>query len=88
MSELPPQSPPRTHHAVPAELLHDLRTPIGHVIGYAELLSEELKAGGHPEYLPHLQKILTAAQQLIKLMEENFEAVRGADRRMGNEPRS
>ena len=41
-------------HAVPAELLHDLRTPLGQIIGYAELLVERAQDAGDDALVPDL----------------------------------
>ncbi len=32
-----------------AQLRHELRTPLNHIIGYTELLLEELEDGGKPD---------------------------------------
>ncbi len=68
--------PEKARHPLPSELLHDLRTPLNHIIGYSEMLIEEAK-DGHDEMLPHLQKIHAAGQQLLALMNDNLEAGRG-----------
>ena len=59
-----------------AKLRHDLRTPINHILGYSELLQEELTERGVSE-LGDLEKIQTAARQLLdiigtRLNEENL----------------
>lgn len=72
--EIPPHIIEKIQHALPPGLLHDLRTPLGHVIGYAELLTEQVEDAGCPDLLPYIQKINTAAHQLLKLMEENFQS--------------
>ncbi|MEO5579687.1 MAG: histidine kinase dimerization/phospho-acceptor domain-containing protein [Gemmatimonadaceae bacterium] len=74
MTELPASKDATVQHAVPAQLLHDLRTPVGHIMGYAELLIEEMNAAGHEEFIPHLEKIRTASQQLVGLIKDNFQA--------------
>jgi signal transduction histidine kinase len=61
-------------HAVPAELLHDLRTPLGHIIGYTELLMEQVEEEGHDAYAAYLQKVHTAGDQMLALLEGNFHA--------------
>ncbi len=59
-----------------AKLRHDLRTPINHIMGYSELLEEDLKDRGVKD-LDDLTKVQTAARQLLELIEtrlsdENF----------------
>ena len=48
-------------------LQHEVRTPIGQIIGYAELLGEELEERGAEDLAPDLEKIRTAAQRLLDL---------------------
>ena len=43
MSELPKPIEERVQHMLPRNLLHDLRTPLGHILGYSELLIEEMQ---------------------------------------------
>jgi light-regulated signal transduction histidine kinase (bacteriophytochrome) len=58
-----------------AELRHTLRTPINHMIGYAELLLEESK---HPEGSePLLSKIVVAAQQVLALVQHHLQTGEG-----------
>ncbi len=73
MSDLPPPSG-IVQHPLPAQLIHDLRTPLGHVKGYAELLREQAREAGDTEYLPFIEKIQTAAEQLLALINANFTA--------------
>jgi PleD family two-component response regulator len=62
-------------HPLPSGLLHDLRTPLNHIIGYSELMIEEAQ-GEDPSslLLPHLQKVSAAAHHMATLITENFEA--------------
>jgi signal transduction histidine kinase len=76
IDDLPPHIAEKVQHALPPDLLHDLRTPLGHVLGYAELLQEQAQEAGCPDLLPYIQKINTAAHQLLKLMEDNFQSSR------------
>jgi len=48
-------------------LQHEVRPPISQIMGYAELLEEELEDLGAAELVPDLQKICTAAQRLLDL---------------------
>jgi len=47
---------------------HDLRNPINAIIGYGEMLLEDIEAEIHPEACVNLQKILTSAQRLLILI--------------------
>jgi signal transduction histidine kinase len=68
-------------HPLPPELLHDLRTPLGQIIGYAELLVERAEEGGDDALVPDLRKVSAAGYRLVALLEERFSAapVGGAD---------
>jgi adenylate cyclase len=48
-------------------LQHEVRTPISQIIGYAELLEEELEERGAADLSPDLQKIREAANRLLDL---------------------
>jgi CheY-like chemotaxis protein len=55
-----------------SNLRHDLRTPVGHIMGYAELIEEDmddetLKASHHD-----LQAIHTAGQKLLAMIDQFF----------------
>ncbi|MEO7501476.1 MAG: histidine kinase dimerization/phospho-acceptor domain-containing protein [Gemmatimonadaceae bacterium] len=79
MTELPPAIEERIQHMLPPNLLHDLRTPLGHILGYSELLIEQMKDAGHEEYIPYLEKVKKAGHQLLEMMTDNFQATRPAD---------
>jgi adenylate cyclase len=53
-----------------AQLRHELRTPLNHIIGYTELLLEELAAGGKPELTAGLTALRIDARQLLTLLNE------------------
>jgi adenylate cyclase len=57
-------------HAFGARIRHDLRTPVGAVIGYAEMLLEEAEDGGDPAYVGDLRRILSAGQKLLELIDD------------------
>lgn len=57
-----------------AALRHDLRTPIGHIIGYAEMLIEETEESGLASS-PDLEKIRVAGQRLLTLVDERLRSV-------------
>lgn len=56
----------------PDRVDRDLRAPLGEVISFAERLGQEARAGGTEDFAADLDKILTAARQLLRLVEENF----------------
>lgn len=53
-------------------LSHELRTPVTHIIGYGELLSEQCDEIGQPELKLDLAKIVAAAHTWLALMEAHF----------------
>jgi signal transduction histidine kinase len=81
MSELPKHIEERIQHQLPPGLLHDLRTPLGHILGYSELLIEQMREEGHEEFIPYLEKIGRAGHQLLALMTDNFQATRSSGAR-------
>jgi signal transduction histidine kinase len=59
---------------LPAVLLHDLRTPLGQIIGYTELLVERAQDAGDEALVPDLQKVSAAGYRMVALLEERFSA--------------
>ncbi|GAB4171784.1 MAG: SpoIIE family protein phosphatase [Terrimicrobiaceae bacterium] len=51
-----------------AKLRHDLRTPVNHILGYSELLAEELEDAGVPRPAD-LGKIEAAARKILELID-------------------
>ncbi len=51
-------------------LCHELRTPVNHIVGYAELLDEQAEDRGLARLLPDLRKIADAGHTWLGLMEE------------------
>jgi adenylate cyclase len=51
-----------------AQARHDLRTPVNQILGYAELLQEEMEDRGITDVIPDLVKIQTAAKNQIELI--------------------
>ena len=49
---------------------HELRTPLNAVILYSELLQEEAADAGAEDFIPDLEKIRTAGQQLLALIND------------------
>ena len=53
-----------------ARLRHDLRTPLHQIIGYAELLEDEVRDAGQEEYVADLAKIRDAARRALEFVDE------------------
>jgi len=61
-----------TSHTAPgsnpvAALRHDLRTPVNHIVGYAEMLLEDLDGPGHEARRASLEATLKAAKDVKSL---------------------
>jgi signal transduction histidine kinase len=52
-----------------ARLRHDLRTPVNHILGYAELLLEDATEHHLESLLPSLQRIQSGGRQLLDTIE-------------------
>jgi signal transduction histidine kinase len=74
MSDVPGAIGEAAQHDLPCELVHDLRSPLGVIMGYSELLIEQLHEAGHDEFVPGLERIRAAGYQLLALIEENFQS--------------
>lgn len=53
------------NNASAKNLRHELCTPINQIIGYSEMLEEEVSADGHHQYVDDLKKIGIAARNLL-----------------------
>ena len=53
-----------------ANMSHELRTPLNAIIGYSEMLKEEAEDVGQTAFLPDLDKIHTAGQHLLALIND------------------
>src|SRR3954447_16860842 len=71
--ESPAADTPRT--SVSPQLLHDLRSPLNHIIGYSEMLTEETEGQG---FATDIEKIRAAGHRMLALIEENFTSAREA----------
>jgi PAS domain S-box-containing protein len=60
----------RAKSAFLANMSHELRTPMNAIIGYSEMLEEELSDEGHDEYLPDIAKIQGAGRHLLSLIND------------------
>jgi len=67
MSRNSPQDLP-SQHALPAQFLHDLRTPLNQIIGYSEMLAEQAQEEGQTALVPDLKKIQSAGRQLLAVL--------------------
>ena len=67
-----PTPEPATFNRRTAELRHTLRTPINHMIGYAELLLEDSQRPQESE--PCLTTILGCAQQVLTLVQRHLQS--------------
>ncbi len=54
-------------------LLHQMRTPIGQILGYSEMLEEEARERGQDDFVPDLEKIRNAANKLLSFVTDTFE---------------
>ncbi len=57
-----------------SKIRHDLRTPVGHVIGYSEMIEEELEEAGKKDHAHDLQAIQNAGQRILALIDDHFGA--------------
>ncbi len=57
-----------------AELRHDLRTPIGLVLGYGEMVQEELTEAGRLDLAADVEKIRAAGQRLLEMVGQRLSA--------------
>jgi signal transduction histidine kinase len=64
------------HDTVLSNIRHNLRTPLNQIIGYSEMLQEEGEDLGLEAYVPDLQKIHSAGNQLLALINENVASAR------------
>jgi len=63
---------------VSPQLLHDLRSPLNHIIGYSEMLTEEADTQRREGFATDLEKIRAAGHRMLAIIEENFTSTREA----------
>lgn len=59
-----------------ASMSHELRTPLHAIIGYTELLQEEVSASGQQTLGPDLEKVLGASRHLLRLINDVLDVTR------------
>ncbi len=69
----------RAKTAFLATMSHEFRTPLNHIIGYADLLAEELEDTGHTDLIKDVATIQKAARSLLSMV-QNVLALSAADR--------
>jgi ammonium transporter len=62
------ESANRAKSAFLANMSHELRTPLNAIIGYSEMLQEEAEDFGYEDIVPDLNKIQTAGNHLLDLI--------------------
>ncbi len=62
-----------------AQLRHDLRTPLHQIVGYAELLEDEVRDAGHEGYVADLHKVRAAARRALEIVDQCFPSGEGAE---------
>ncbi len=72
MSSTPPTSAATDRHELPAALIHDLRTPLGQVIGYTEMLLEQAEDGGHQALVSDLKKVNAAGYRMLGIIRDRL----------------
>jgi CheY-like chemotaxis protein len=53
-----------------SEVRHDLRTPVGHIIGYSEMLEEDLDDASDPYLIRDLKRIRASGERLAELIDD------------------
>ena len=59
-----------------SRIRHDLRTPVGHIIGYAEILQEDIGHGMPAEFVRDLHAIRSSGERLVSLIDDHFSSAR------------
>ena len=61
-----------------SELRHDIRTPLGHIIGYAEMIEEDLSPELLKTFSGDLQAIQNAGHKMLALIEDQLGATKAS----------
>lgn len=80
VSEAPSSTPP---HTLPRQIRHDLRSYLNQVLGYSDLLIDEVKERGQDDLVSDLERIHRAGKNLLDLINEHVDPV---TRRADNAP--
>jgi len=68
-----------TRHALPSGLLHEMRTPLNHIIGYSELLIDQAQDDGNEALVPDMKRVRAAGGQLLALINDKFAPMMSAE---------
>jgi len=68
------EAQPNAVHLVSSQLLHDLRTPLNQIIGYSEMLGEQMQQENRDDLAVDTNKIRGAGKYLLSLIETHFQA--------------
>ena len=60
----------RAKSAFLANMSHELRTPMNAIIGYSEMLQEELDEEGQEQFIPDINRIESAGRHLLSLIND------------------
>jgi signal transduction histidine kinase len=55
------------------QVRHDLKTPVGHIMGYSEMLEEEIE-DELPEVIHDLRSIRSSGERLLELINDHLGA--------------
>jgi len=64
------ESANRAKSAFLANMSHELRTPMNAIIGYSEMLIEEMEEKGEQAFIPDLEKVNVAGKHLLALIND------------------
>ena len=56
-----------------ANMRHELRTPINHIVGYSEMLQEEAEGQDQDNLISDLKKVQAEGQQLLDVINDNLD---------------
>jgi len=66
----------RAKSAFLANMSHELRTPLNAIMGYSEIVRDELEDRGEEELLPDLDRIRSAGDALLEIIDEVLDLTR------------
>jgi len=62
---------------------HELRTPVNHIVGYGEMLLDDLAGAPRPERFEPLREVVAAGQAILALIDDSLAGADGAAREEG-----